>query len=106
MLGDRVGDSRTVRATALKRFRSPRFVPPFIDIWSLHSRQFLDSGAGCVIYLVNRDIQHDRTGFRSYCREEAQWQLPTVEDLTAVQVGHRNFRGRNEVEIPIAGDFE
>ena len=42
---------------------------------------------------------------RRVCRVP-QRQLAAVENLSAVQVGQRHFRGRDQEQIPVAGDLE
>ena len=36
----------------------------------------------------------------------ADRQLAAVENLAAMEVGQRHFGGRNQIEIPVAGDLE
>ena len=36
----------------------------------------------------------------------AQWQLPAIEDLGPIQIRERHFGGRDQKEIPVAGDLE
>ena len=50
-----------------------------------------------------------RSGFAAEARRVGgvlQRQQSPVENLAAIQIRHRHFRGRNQVQIPLAGDLE
>ena len=39
-------------------------------------------------------------------RRVSHRELPAVEDLAAIQIRQRDLRGRNEEQVPVAGDLE
>jgi hypothetical protein len=50
-----------------------------------------------------------RSGFAAEARRIGgvlQRQQSPVENLTAIQIRHRHFGGRNQVQVPFAGDLE